>query len=108
MCWRGHDDERKNKYGVCRDCHAIHMRMKRKHLVCKKRTMYRLNADVFRSRARGKMRIIADLAGISFSTLTWWIYSRKRNATPRSTSLANAKALSLALRVPFDQLWTKL
>ncbi len=98
-CWRGHDPKRRNKFRQCMDCHAIHMRMKRVGRQARKMPHYRLNVTLFRKCAKGRMRIVAQLSGLSFYSMQMWLY-RGIRARPE-----HAQALAQGMRIPFNQLW---
>lgn len=98
MCWRGHDADRAGGYH-CLDCHAIRMRAYRQGRRPRRRTLYRLDRAEFRRRARGRVQVIAELAGVPLPTLACWLYRGV------GTTRDRAQAVADAMRVEFGSIW---
>lgn len=101
MCWRGHDPSRAHK-GVCRDCHAIRVRLYRMGKTPRKMAKYALDLDAFYRYRRAPIEIISQLADLSIYTIHTYLY-RGGLARPE-----NAQALAVGLGVPMEKIWRKV
>jgi hypothetical protein len=108
MCWRGHDPERRNKYGHCMDCHAILMRARRHGRQAHRMPRYRLNISEFHRLTKGRMTIVAQLAGISRDTVRCWLSGARHAGGSCATNRVRAEALTAVFGIPFDYLWTSI
>ena len=80
------------------------MRIVRKGSRAKRRPLFAINDSLFRKLSWGRVKIVSELSGLSFYTVTSWAYSRGKNKRVCATK-ERAQALADALRVPFERLW---